>query len=176
MKNFYYILGALVILLVLASMVVAVGGSFMDPTHRAEVTSHINAPPDSIFALITDYRNYSSWRKDLLRVEMLPPRDTIQSWREFDKDKNNWAFEAIEVTPPSYLKVKIAEPTSPIQGTWMISIITDGTGSIVNVIEEATVTNVFFRFIANVFMSDTATIEAYLASLASRFGQTLIFK
>ncbi len=176
MKIFLYLIGGLAALIVLAAMIAAIGGSFMDADHQADVTAHLDAPPDSLFAVITDYQNYPLWRKELLRVEMLPPRDSIQTWREFDEWESNWAYEATKVDPPTHVTITIAEPKSDVQGSWTISIVPEGEGSSVNVIEEGAVNNVFFRFIGRLFYSQTATIESYLTSLASRFGQKLTFK
>jgi len=156
-------------------MSVAIVGSFMNPEHRAEVTATINAPPDSVFNTLTDYKNYPIWRKELLHVEMMEYHDSLQTWREYDKDKNNWAFQTVEYLAPSHLKIKIAEPKSAIQGTWTISILPTETGSAIHIIEEGSVSNVFFRFIGRVFFSQTSTLESYLSSLASRFGQELSF-
>jgi len=175
MKIFLNILGVLIILIVLLSMVAAIGGSFMDSDHQVSLTAHINASPDSVFKVINDFRNYPEWRKELLKVEMLPKRDSISVWREYDKWNNNWAYEASEVDSPSYVRIQIAEPEMSVQGSWAISIIPDGNGSQVNVIEEGSVENVFFRFIGRVCYRQTATIEAYLTSLAGRFGQKLSF-
>ncbi len=176
MRIFLNIIGGLIVLTVLASMIAAIGGTFMDPDHQATVTAHLNVPPDSIFTVITDYSNYPLWRKELLKVELLPPRDTISVWREFDKEKSNWAFEAVEVEAPFHIKINIAEPNAPVQGSWTISIVPEGDGSSVNVIEEGTINNIFFRFLGSLFYSQTASIESYLTSLAARFGQKLEFK
>lgn len=176
MKTFYNILGGVVVLVVLASMVVAVSGNFSKSDRKTEVTCHLNAPPDSVFAAITDYRRYPEWRKELLHVEMLPARDSIQSWREYDVEKVNWAYEAIEVASPSYLKIQIAEPNSSVQGAWAFTIIPDGTGSTVRVTVEGTVNSLFYRYIGRVFFKKSATIQSYLTSLASRFGQILVFE
>lgn len=175
MKIFLNILGVLIILIVLLSMVAAIGGSFMDSDHQVTLTAHIDAPPDSVFKVINDFNNYPEWRKELFKVEILPKRDSISVWREYDKWNNNWAYEAVEIDSPSYLRIKIAEPDVSVKGSWAISILPDGNGSQVNVIEEGSVENVFFRFIGRVCYSQTATIEAYLSSLAGRFGQQLSF-
>jgi len=176
MRTFYNILGAVVVLVVLASMVVAVSGNFTESDRQTEVTCHLNAPPDSVFAVITDYRRYPEWRKELLHVEMLPARDSIQSWREYDVEKVNCAYEAVEKVTPSYVKIKIAEPTSSVQGSWAFTIIPDGTGSKVKVTVEGTVNSLFYRYIGRIFFKKSATIKSYLTSLASRFGQTLILE
>jgi uncharacterized protein YndB with AHSA1/START domain len=173
MRIILYIVGGFLVVVALFVMVAAIGGSFMCPTHRAERSAHFNASPETIYALISNFAAAAEWRSDLERVEMLAPRDSNMVWREFNKDHNNWAFEAVELSPPNRIKVAIAEPDAPVEGTWTISIDAEGTGSLVTVVEEGSINNVIFRFLGRLFYDQSASIRTWLNDLASRFGESI---
>lgn len=175
MRYVLYIGGGIVGLVILFVVVAAIAGAFLNPAHHAERSAHIDVPTDSVYAAISDFAGYAAWRPDLVRVEMLPPNNGRPVWREYDKQKSNWAYEAIELSPPNRVKIRIVEPNAPVEGVWTISIEPEGSGSHITVIEEGVVHNVIFRFLAHTFFSPTATIESYLKALVGRFGRTVEF-
>lgn len=56
------------------------------------------------------------------------------------------------------------------RGRWVFELAPDGAGTRLVVTEEGEVTSLLFRALSP-FFSKTATLEAYLKSLAARFGE-----
>ncbi len=169
MKYGKYALIGLLMVAVLLTIIVSSIGSMMNPTQRVSRWVKLQVPADSLYAVISDFKDAATWRSDLLRVEMLPSNDTLPRWREFDRQHNNWAFEAVEMRPPTKLKIKIAEPEAPVQGTWAIEITPLGKSSLVIVTEVGVVDHVLYRFFSRIFYDKTTSLDAYLTSLAARF-------
>ena len=54
---------------------VAVIGLTLPKGHRASKVATYAAPPDVVFAAISDVARYAEWRPDVKRVELLPDDD-----------------------------------------------------------------------------------------------------
>ena len=149
--------------LIALAAVVALVGTFLPKSHRASKTMVLAATPATIYAAITDVANYSRWRSDLKGVEVLP--DDGQGPR-FREDGNNgkitFRFETLE--PNRRVVTRIADPSLAFGGTWTYDLTPSGNGTELTITEDGEVYNPIFRTISK-FMSQTATIERYLADL-----------
>ena len=74
--------GVVVALIVL----VVVIGSLLPRDHVATVSARIAAPPERVWATITQPDSFPTWRSDLTRVEILPPTPHGVSWREHGRN------------------------------------------------------------------------------------------
>lgn len=175
MKRFSLILGSLVGLAAILFGIALAGGALMNPEHRAERSVILSVPTDSIYQLITDFANSAMWRKELLKVEMLPPAEGKLRWIEFSRDNSSWTFEAVRLDPPRRIVIRIAEPDAPVEGSWTISLKPVEEGCAITIIEEGRINNLIFRFIGRLFFSQTESIDAYLKSLAAHYQAAISF-
>ncbi|HEX4682256.1 MAG TPA: SRPBCC family protein [Gemmatimonadaceae bacterium] len=162
-------------LLIIAAVVVAVValvvvvGALLPRDHVAARTARIPAPAAAVWDAITDVGAFPRWRKDVTRVEQLPATPTGPSWREFSS--SGAITMVIDVAePPRRLVSRIADPHLPFGGWWEYVITPDGPdASVVAITEHGSVYNPVFRFVSKFIMGHTATIDAYLRALGSRF-------
>lgn len=128
-------------------------------SHTAERTADIAAPPERIWAALTDVRAFPSWRPDVTRVDQLPD----QSWREHGKH-GAITYRVTAAEQPSRLVVRIVDENLPYGGEWEYRIAPGR----VTIVERGEIYNLFFRFMARYVFGYTKTIEAYLWALKQR--------
>ncbi len=161
-----------VALLVLMILVVVTIGAFLPQQHISTCAARFHQPPDAIWQVITEYSRFPAWRKDVTRVEMLPPVNGKPSWREYDNHGGSIPYEAMVMVPPRALVVRIADPKLPFGGTWTyeISSMKDGS-SLVRITEAGEIYNPIFRVAARYVLGYSRTQEQYLQALGAKFGQ-----
>jgi uncharacterized protein YndB with AHSA1/START domain len=168
MKWILIIVGSLVGLIVLIVII----GAVLPRDHVASVTATIPAPPDTVWAALTDVSSYPAWRGDVERIEMVSRPPAPLSWREHTKQGVlTLIVEASE--PPRRLVTRIADRDLPFGGTWEYSIApetADSTQSRVMITERGFVTNPIFRFVSRFVMGHHSTLDTYLRALGSKFG------
>ena len=69
------------------------------------------------------------------------------------------------------MTARIADKDLPFGGSWDYTISPNAKGSTVTITENGEVYNPIFRVVSR-FMSNTATIDAYLSALAAKLGDT----
>ncbi len=166
LKWTFIVVGGLVLLV----GVVAVIGLMLPKGHHAAKSVALRAAPAAVFAVITDFAKAAEWRSDLQRVEMLPNEGGAVMFREIGgQGPMTFRVEALE--PPTRLVTRIADKSLPFGGTWTYELRPQGSGTELTITEDGEVYNPIFRFMSKFFFSQTATIEAYLASLKRRLGE-----
>jgi uncharacterized protein YndB with AHSA1/START domain len=163
----------LYILLALGGLVglVAVIGLTLPKGHRASKTTTYQAPPDVVFAALSDVARYGDWRSDVKRIEMLPDDNGRRMFREHGSN-GVITFRVEESTAPSRLLVRIADPSLPFGGTWTHELrATPSGGTELTTTEDGEVYNPIFRFMSKFFFSPTATINAYQTALGKKLGR-----
>jgi uncharacterized protein YndB with AHSA1/START domain len=162
----------LVALLVLMILVVVATGAFLPQQHISTRAAQFHQPPDAIWQVITDYAKYPEWRKDVTRVEMLPPVNEKPSWREFDIQGGSIPYQVMVMVPPRALVVRIADPKLPFGGTWTYEISSMKNGSsLVRITEAGEIYNPIFRVAARYVLGYSRTQEQYLRALGAKFGE-----
>lgn len=156
--------------LVLLVLLVVVIGALLPRDHVAAVVARIAAPPDAVWAVVSDPAAFPTWRTDVQRVELLPPTPTGAAWREHaGGDAIAYAVEVSE--PPRRLVTRITDAGLPFGGAWEWRIAPDGDGaSRVTIVERGAVYNPIFRFVSRFVMGHTATMTAQLRALGRKFG------
>jgi len=164
----------LVALLVVIILVVVAIGAFLPQQHVSTCAAQFHEAPDAIWQAITEYAKYPAWRKDVTRVEVLPPVNGKPSWREFDNHGGSIPYEVMVMVPPRALVVRIADAKLPFGGTWTyeISSMKDG-GSLVRITEAGEIYNPIFRVAARYVLGYSRTQEEYLQALGAKFGQSV---
>ncbi len=103
-------------------------------------------------------------------MDLLPEVDGHPRWVE-DASGQRIAFEATEADPPRRLVVRIADAHLPFGGSWTYTLTPTERGTRLGIIENGEVYNPLFRFMSRFVFGHTATIDGYLESLGSRFGE-----
>ena len=125
--------------------VVAVIGWLLPVKHDATRNAYINRPIDRVYADISNVEAYASWLEGVEPVEV----------------------RVEEATPPSRFITRIA-PGQPFGGTWTFTLATEGSGTRVTIVEHGEVYNPIFRFMSRFVFGHTASMDAFLRSLANR--------
>jgi len=168
MKWILIVIGVIVVLI----LVVQVWGMLISRTHTASRSARFNQKPETIFATITDWRSFPSWRGDLKEIRERQGEGGRTSWVEVSK-MGELPLEVIELDPPRRIVTKIADPQHklPFGGTWTWDVKPEGEGCIVTVTEDGEVRPAMFRFMAKHIFGYTGTMDSYLKALAKKFGK-----
>ena len=144
---------------------VAVIGLTLPKGHRASKVATYAAPPDVVFAAISDVARYAEWRPDVKRVELLPDDEGRRMFREHGKD-GPITFRIEASAPPSRMLVRIADTSLAFGGTWTHELKpTASGGTELTTTEDGEVYNPIFRVIGKLFFSPTETIETFQGNL-----------
>lgn len=157
------------VLAALAASVVAIGMT-LPQNHTASRTTHLSAPPDTVWGLITDFNRYPEWRKDVTSVEKVESGGA-PTWREVSRG-DRMTYEAVVWEAPTHLIANIADKGLPFGGSWDYRLAPEGSGTRITITENGEVYNPLFRFVSRYLMGHTATIDKYLKSLSARLGDT----
>src|SRR5688572_16610408 len=122
MRIALYILVGLVVLVLIVVLI----GYMLPKAHVASRTRSFNAPPDTVFALISTPADYPKWRPTVKSVEILAPEGGKARFREVSSD-GTILFQVDESQPNRRLVTRIADPSLPFGGRWVFEL-TAGTG------------------------------------------------
>jgi hypothetical protein len=138
-----WILWALVSLITIVG-VMALIGYFLPIGHEASRRAEFNKPPEVVYALISDLKNYPSW------------------WPE-----NEVSVEVVETVPPSKFVTRIVGE-SAFGGTWTWVIEQTAAGSRATITERGEIYNPIFRALARFVFGYTSSMESCLAAAQRR--------
>ena len=149
-------------------------GAFLRPDHVAARQAEVPRPAAEIYGVIRDVEKHPSWRKDVKKVELLPPVDGKRSFREHgSQGKITFVVEADQAPEggrAGRLVTRIADDGLPFGGRWIIEVTPAGERATVKVTEDGFVKNPVFRFLSRTVFSLTATQEQWLRALGRHLG------
>jgi uncharacterized protein YndB with AHSA1/START domain len=151
--------------------VMAIIGVFMPVAHRASRTVNIEAPPERVFAVLTDVERYPEWRPDVKQVSRLADAGGAMRWQETGA-QGTIPYRVIEQAPPARWVVRIDDPSLPYGGSWTYELRVESTGTSLTITEDGEVYHPIFRFLSRTVFSTTDTIEAYQDALRARFAHS----
>ena len=167
MKWFGYILGAILILALLAFAT-----SFALPAQ----TSHTRAislkqTPEAAFAVLSDVEKFPAWNHNLEKVEILPPIEGKDATRQLFKGGKTMTVVTTETLAPTHLVRTVREVSGNIfSGSWTYEITPTNDGCEVALTEKSYIPNRMFRL--TVWLSgSTHYIDQHLVDLAKHFGE-----
>jgi len=164
-------LGGLAIVLVVLVLGIVGVGYVLPRDHVVTRSAVIPAPPDSVWATITNPAAFPTWRTDVSEVELLQGDSGRVAWRETHGD-DAVPVEVLVSEPPARLVTRIASDSLPFGGTWTYHLAATRGGSRVTITEAGSVYNPVYRFVSRFVMGHTSTMDAYLRALGRRFGGT----
>jgi uncharacterized protein YndB with AHSA1/START domain len=172
MKWAVIIVGGLVGIVLLVALI----GALQPRDHVASMTTTIAAPPERVWATLTDVMSYPSWRSGVQRIELVSQPPAPLSWREHTKQGvMTFAVEAFE--PPRRMVGRIADKNLPFGGAWEYVLAPDATDpgkTRVTITERGYVTNPIFRFVSRFVIGHHATLDTYLKDLGRKFGNEVV--
>lgn len=156
----------------LAALVALAGiaGLLIPRDHVARVSRTLDAPPERVWSLVSDVAGSARWRRDVEKIEAVPGPDGRLRFTE-SSAQGSIPFEVVTQEPPRRQVVRIVDEGLPFGGTWTWTLEPQGAGTRITIEEAGFIRNPFFRVMGKLFFPPTATIEAYLASLAEELGR-----
>jgi uncharacterized protein YndB with AHSA1/START domain len=161
-----WVLFAALGLLVVVAIVVVVG-YLLPKGHVATRSATFAAPPDAIWAAITDVDKFPSWRSDVKTVQRLPDRDGRVAWVE-EGSSGRITLAVEKSLPPQQLVLRIADPDLPFGGSWTYDLAPAPGGTTLTITENGEIYNPVFRVMARFVFGYEATMAAYLSALEKR--------
>jgi len=156
------------LVLVLSIVVVVVWGALLPAEHTATREARLPAPPERVFALLTDVAAYPTWRADVRAVEV----EGTQPLRFRGTSRHgDILFEEVERRPPERLVVRVADPDLPFGGRWTYTLAPDAEGTLLSIREDGVVRNPLFRFVSRYVLGHTATLDATLRAVRERLAR-----
>lgn len=166
-----WVLITLAVLVALA-VILFVAGMMMPREHVATSRITLKAPPDSVFAVLRDYGSFPSWHR-AITASVRVPTASGERWKQ-SMGRDSMELDVIEALAPSRLAIRIvSDETSAWGGTWTYALESaSGGGTVVRVTEHGWINPPPFRVIMSV-VGAHRTMDALLASLGARFGETV---
>ena len=159
-----FVMGALVA--VVAALVM--GGLATPRRHTVSRTIVLKAPLDLVWRTVRDVGAYREWRPQLTE-SVASSGDDGPEWRESTR-RGSIRFGVTADEPPHRFGSRILDDDLPFTGEWEWRLEPAGGATRVTITERGEIGNPIFRFIATHMRGHTATIDAYLAALATRVG------
>lgn len=170
MKKLISIVIGLVAVLALLVGVVALIGSRLPRTHVASRSIVLRRSPQDVYKVVRDFESAPKWRKDLRHVAIDVRAGGPVNFREDGADGSvNYAL--VKDVPGETIVTRILDTDLGYSGQWTYTFAPESGGTRVTIREDGEVSNVIFRFMSHYVFGQTATIDSYLKSLASHFGE-----
>jgi uncharacterized protein YndB with AHSA1/START domain len=157
-----FVLGSLVALVAL----IAIVGLLLPRNHVETRSATVAAPPERVFAIVTNVADYPRWRRSLSAIEVQPPVDGRLRWVEVSGG-DRLPLEIVERDAPRRVVTRITDPALPFGGTWTFELAPDGQGTRVTITERGEIRNPIFRALARFVFGYATTMETWLADLAT---------
>src|SRR5687767_663615 len=154
---------ALIVLVALVSLI----GTLLPKGHRASRTVVYSAPPESVYAAITDFAKFPEWRSGIKTVEIIANGEGTTRFRE-DGPHGAVTYKVEERRPGSRLVTRIDDPSLPFGGKWTLEVRPVPGGSELTITEDGEIYNPIFRVMSKVVFSPYTTIDTYQADLRKR--------
>ncbi len=165
----------LVIVVVIATIILLAGvaaliGSRLSKSHTATRSIFLRQSPQNVYDVIRDFPSAPSWRSDVKRVEVQTRAKGNVHLREEGKN-GTVNYELVEDVPGKRMVTQILDTDLGYSGKWTYVFAPENGGARVTITEDGEVSNALFRFMSRYVFGHTATVDAYLSSLARRFGE-----
>ncbi|MDE3152124.1 MAG: SRPBCC family protein [Gemmatimonadota bacterium] len=148
-------------------------GYFLPSTHITSGSARYDAEPETVWAAITGVADYPRWRRDVRRVEFLPPNDGRLAWRErsgLTAIGRSASCAVEEESPPHRFVVRMLGAASAYQGTWTYEVVAEPEGTRLTITEHAEIRRPLHRAAVRYLLGYTNGVEGCLASLQALVG------
>ncbi len=157
-------------LMVAVVALVLIVGSALPEKHTVTREATYRATPEQLFTLIRNVSDYPSWQKSSSRVEVLPDVDGKPRFRETNSGQAI-TYALSDIVPNRRMMSIIVDSKLPFGGSWTYELIPGAAHDLttLRITEDGEVYNPVFRFVSKYVMGHSATIDKYLASVATRY-------
>ena len=170
MKISVLVIVGVIAVIILVAGVAALIGSRLSKSHTATRSIFLRQSPQNVYAVIRDFPSAPAWRPDVKRVEVRTQPDGKVHLRE--EGKNGAVnYELAEDVPGERMVTRILDTDLGYSGKWTYVFEPENGGARLTITEDGEVSNALFRFMSRYVFGHTATLDAYLSSLARRFGE-----
>jgi len=173
MKLLLFIVIGIVVLLVLVGGIVALIGSRLPREHVASRSILLHRSPQDVYSVVRDFGSAPKWRSDVKQMEVDPKQGGPVYFREVGKN-GTVNYELTEDVPAQRMVTRIRDTDLGYSGQWTYTFVPENGGTRLTIREDGEVSNVLFRFMSHYVFGQTATIDAYLTSLAKHFGEETV--
>jgi len=174
MDILYWILIAVGIFVGVFILIAAYGMS-LPKGHQVARSLALKQIPATIWQTITDFSDVPAWNASVAKMEKLPDQNGHEVWKETYKNGYGLTLETTEQTPPTRLVRTIADVGGPFTGRWEFVLTPIEGGCRITITEFGEVPNPYFRVMAKLMMKPEQHVEEYLAALATKFGEPVVF-
>ena len=171
MRLLIFIVVGIVAGIALLAGAIALIGSRLPRGHVASRSVLLKQSPENVYAVVRDLGSAPSWRSDVKLIEIEPQPSGPLHFRELGKN-GTVNYELTEDVPAQRMVTRILDTDLGYSGKWTYVFTTENGGTRLMITEDGEVSNVLFRFMSRYIFGQTATLDAYLTSLAKRFGET----
>jgi uncharacterized protein YndB with AHSA1/START domain len=161
------VFGIILLVLVLAVAGVYVDGARLPYNHSVSVTGVVPAPPDKVFAIITNVVKGPDWRPAVKSVNVLQPDQGRDHWVEHLKYGQFMTFLAIRTEPPTRREVQLEDPNASYGGTWTYELLPapDPTTTTLRITETGFIKPPLYRFIMAHVIGPTHNLDQYMTDI-----------
>jgi hypothetical protein len=165
-KRFVYVLGAVLILALLAFAT-----SFALPAQTRHTRAiALKQAPEAVFTVLSDVEKFPEWNRNLEKVEILPAIDGKEATRQIFKGGRTMTVVTSESLAPTHLVRSVREISGNITGSWTYEITPTNDGCEVALTEKSHIPNPLLRL--TVWLSgSTHYIDQHLVDLGKHFGE-----
>jgi hypothetical protein len=168
------------ILLVLVAVVIVVGviayadGASLPVNHSVSVTGVIPAPPEAVFARITDVGHGNAWRPAVKSVTVLTPDNGRDHWVEDLGHGQTMSFLATRTDAPRRREVLLDDPNASYGGTWIYELSPgpDPTTTTLKITETGFIHPPIYRFMMAHIFGPTSNLNQYMKDMQAAAAKT----
>ena len=167
------IFGLLLLVLALAGVVVYADGARLPVNHSISVTGVVPAPPDKVFALITNVANGPAWRPAVKSVSTLKPDNGRDHWVEHLDYGQFMTFLAVRTDPPTRRDVQLDDPHASYGGTWTYELSPGPSPSTttLRITETGFINPPIYRFVMAHVFGPTRNLDQYMTDIKAAAGK-----
>jgi hypothetical protein len=135
-------------------------GSFLPPKHVATIKGSFTIKPHELWAILTDFKTYKTWRSDLKSVDVV----SHKQWKE--ESRHGIILYQLEIGEMNKQFItRIVSADLPFGGYWYFELTETSEGCDLRITEHGEVHNPIFRFLSRFMFGHESTIRQYMADL-----------
>lgn len=161
------ILALIVVLVAIAGAVVYENGAHLPQDHSVSVSGVVPAPPEQVFALITDVRKGPEWRPEVKSVTVLDQVQGQDHWVEHLNHGKYMTFLATQTQAPTRREVTLDQPEAPYGGKWLYELSPGPSpaSTTLRITETGYIRPPLYRFIMAHIIGPRHNLDAYMKDL-----------
>ena len=164
------ILGAILLVFLVAGVLIYADGAHLPYNHSVSVTGVVAAPQDKVFALITNVSHGSDWRPAVKSVSTLQPDQGRDHWVEHLGHGQYMSFLATRTEAPARRDVLLDDPGASYGGTWVYELSPGPSPNTttLRITETGFIKPPIYRFVMVHVMGPTYNLDQYMKDIQAQ--------